>query len=114
MGLWAQDSNIRIEGYTQGTTYHITYIDTLQRDFQPEIETILQNFDLSVSTYRPNSIISKINNNVSNVVVDQYFTLCFNKAKEVWKNTDGAFDPTVFPLVNLWGVLTLYQKTLVV
>jgi thiamine biosynthesis lipoprotein len=37
------------------------------------------------------------------VVVDKYFTDCFNKAKEVWKNTDGAFDPTVYPLVNAWG-----------
>jgi len=108
----AQDSTIRIEGYTQGTTYHITYIDTLQRDFQPEIETILHNFDLSVSTYNPNSIISKINNNVSNVAVDQYFTVCFNKAKEVWKNTNGAFDPTVFPLVNLWGFGPLSNKTI--
>ena len=112
MSSKAQDSTIRIEGYTQGTTYHITYIDTLQRDFQPEIETILHNFDLSVSTYNPNSIISKINNNVSNVAVDQYFTVCFNKAKEVWKNTNGAFDPTVFPLVNLWGFGPLSNKTI--
>ena len=112
MSSKAQDSTIRIEGYTQGTTYHITYIDTLQRDFQPEIETILHNFDLSVSTYNPNSIISKINNNVSNVAVDQYFTVCFNKAKEVWKNTNGAFDPTVFPLVNLWVFRPLSNKTI--
>ncbi len=111
-GLNAQDSTIRIEGYTQGTTYHITYIDTLERDFQPEIETILHNFDLSVSTYNPNSIISKINNNVPNVIVDQYFTECFNKAKEVWKHTNGAFDPTVFPLVNLWGFGPLSSKTI--
>lgn len=111
-GLKAQDSTIRIEGYTQGTTYHITYIDTLERDFQPEIETILHNFDLSVSTYNPNSIISKINNNVPNVIIDDYFTVCFKKAKEVWKNTNGAFDPTVFPLVNLWGFGPLSNKSI--
>lgn len=35
--------------------------------------------------------------------VDHYFIACFNKAKEVWKNTNGAFDPTVYPLVNAWG-----------
>ena len=110
--LWGQDSTVRIEGYTQGTTYHITYVDTLERDFQPEIETILHNFDLSVSTYNPNSIISKINNNQKNVVLDDYFITCFNKAKEVWKNTDGAFDPTVFPLVNLWGFGPLSNNTI--
>ena len=35
--------------------------------------------------------------------VDEYFTTCFLKAKEIWKSTKGAFDPTVYPLVNEWG-----------
>ena len=100
---FSQSELIKIEGYTQGTTYHISYFDIEQRNLQPEIETILKDFDLSVSTYNPNSIITKINNNQPNVVVDQYFTACFKKAKEVWKNTNGAFDPTVLPLVNAWG-----------
>ena len=30
----------KIEGYAQGTTYHITYFDSLNRDFKPEIEKI--------------------------------------------------------------------------
>lgn len=94
---------IKIEGQAQGTTYHITYFDNQNRDFQPEIEKILKDFDLSVSTYIPNSIISKINSNEKNVIVDKYFIACFNKAKEVWKNTNGAFDPTVYPLSNAWG-----------
>jgi FAD:protein FMN transferase len=94
---------IRIEGVAQGTTYHITYFDNQNRDFKPEIEKILKDFDLSVSTYIPNSIISRINSNEKNVVVDKYFIACFKKAKEVWKNTNGAFDPTVYPLSNVWG-----------
>jgi thiamine biosynthesis lipoprotein len=94
---------IRIEGEAQGTTYHITYLDNQNRDLQPEIEKILKDFDLSVSTYIPNSIISRINSNEKNVIVDKYFIACFNKAKEVWKNTNGAFDPTVYPLSNAWG-----------
>lgn len=94
---------IRIEGEAQGTTYHITYFDGQNRDFQPEIVQILKDFDLSVSTYIPNSIISRINSNEKNVIVDKYFKACFKKAKEVWKNTNGAFDPTVFPLSNAYG-----------
>jgi thiamine biosynthesis lipoprotein len=58
---------------------------------------------LSVSTYNPNSIISKINSNQKNVKLDKYFITCFKKAKEVWKNTNGNFDPTVYSLVNAWG-----------
>jgi len=101
--LKAQQEPIKIEGYAQGTTYHITYFDEKNRDFKPAIEQILKDFDASVSTYLPTSIISKINSNQKNVRVDKYFIACFNKAKEVWKNTDGAFDPTVYPLVNAWG-----------
>jgi thiamine biosynthesis lipoprotein len=94
---------IKIEGEAQGTTYHITYFDVQNRDFQPEIVQILKDFDLSVSTYIPNSIISRINSNEKNVIVDKYFKACFKKAKEVWENTNGAFDPTVYPLSNAYG-----------
>lgn len=103
MALFAQKEPIKIEGEAQGTTYHITYYDNQNRNFKADIVQILKDFDLSVSTYIPNSIISRINSNEKNVVVDRYFTACFKKAKEVWKNTDGAFDPTVYPLVNAWG-----------
>ncbi len=101
--LHSQTEPIKIEGRAQGTTYHITYYDEQKRNFQPQIEQILTNFDQSVSTYIPTSIISRINSNQKNVKVDQYFVVCFNKAKEIWKNTNGAFDPTVYPLVNAWG-----------
>jgi thiamine biosynthesis lipoprotein len=101
--LFAQAEPILLSGYVQGTTYHISYFDAQNRDLQEEIEKLLQEFDLSVSTYNTQSIISKINRNEKKVVTDQYFNTCFIKAKEVWKNTDGAFDPTVFPLVNAWG-----------
>ncbi len=101
--ILAQEEPMRIEGYAQGSTYHIAYFDKENRDFQEDIEKILQDFDQSVSTYQPNSIISRINSNQKNVVVDKYFIACFNKAKEIWKNTNGTFDPTVYPLVNAWG-----------
>lgn len=103
VSIYSQQEPIKIEGNAQGTTYHITYFDSQNRDLQPEIEKILHDFDLSVSTYIPNSIISRINSNQKNVIVDKYFIACFNKAKEVWKNTNGAFDPTVYSLVNAWG-----------
>ena len=101
--IFSQQEPIKFGGNAQGSTYHITYYDKQNRNFQVEIEKILEDFDRSVSTYLPTSIISRINSNEKNVVVDKYFIECFNKAKEVWKNTDGAFDPTVYPLVNAWG-----------
>lgn len=101
--MQAQLEPLNIEGFAQGTTYHITYFDSLNRNLSLDVEKILQDFDKSVSTYLPSSIISRINANEKDVVVDAYFIACFNKAKEVWKNTNGAFDPTVYPLVNAWG-----------
>ena len=101
--IYSQQEPIKIEGEAQGTTYHITYFDSQNRNLKAEIEKILKDFELSVSTYLPNSIISRINSNQKDVIVDKYFKTCFNKAKEVWKNTGGAFDPTVYPLVNVYG-----------
>ncbi len=100
---YSQYEPISIEGKAQGTTYHITYYDQLNRNFQPDIETLLQDFDKSVSTYLPTSIISRINANEKEVFVDKYFIYCFNEAKRIWKETQGAFDPTVYPLVNAYG-----------
>lgn len=101
--LHAQSDIIQLDGEAQGTYYHISYYDIQNRDFQFQIDSILRDFDQSVSTYQPNSIISRINRNEQNVVLDAYFIACFNKAKKIWANTGGAFDPTVNPLVNAWG-----------
>ena len=98
-----QVESASIQGETQGTTYHIIYLDTKHRNLQPEIEKLLVDFDFSVSTYNPYSIITRVNQNDKDVLVDDYFKACFKKAKQVWKDTEGAFDPTVYPLVNMWG-----------
>lgn len=90
-------------GFIHGTIYHITYESNDDRDIKQEIEKCMHNFDKSLSTYDPNSIISKVNQNDTSVVLDYHFKTVFNKAVEVSKKTDGAFDMTVAPLVNAWG-----------
>lgn len=101
--IHAQEEAIYLEGNAQGTTYHIQYFDSKNRNLQKEIERLLKRFDASVSTYQSTSLISKINHNEKYGRTDDYFNACFLKAKEIWKLTDGAFDPTVYPLVNAWG-----------
>jgi len=101
--VFAQEEAIYLEGSAQGTTYHIQYFDVKNRNLQKDIERLLERFDASVSTYQPNSLISKINHNEKYGRIDDYFNTCFLQAKEIWKLTDGAFDPTVYPLVNAWG-----------
>lgn len=92
----------KITGFTQGTTYHITYQDRPDRELRNEIESLLHEFDLSLSTYIPESVISKVNRN-EKVEIDKYFKTVFNKGKEIYSKTNGAFDMTVAPVVNAWG-----------
>jgi len=94
---------VKFQGEIQGTYYAITYFDTENRDFQAEIDSILHDFDLSVSLWVPNSIISKVNNNDTSVVLDQYFIDNFNLSQKVALATNGNFDCTVAPLVKAWG-----------
>ncbi|MDY4248795.1 FAD:protein FMN transferase [Bacteroides pyogenes] len=89
-----------ITGLIFGTVYNITYQD--RNDLKPEIEAELKRFDQSLSTFNDSSIISRINRN-EDVVADSLFLNCFNRSLEISRETEGAFDITVAPLVNAWG-----------
>ncbi|MCF6367188.1 MAG: FAD:protein FMN transferase [Bacteroidales bacterium] len=91
----------KIAGETQGTTYHIMF-EGKQPDFKQGVDSVLRDFDMSLSTYEPNSIISKINQG-NNVEVDKHFKQMYYKAKEVTEKSGGAFDITVGPLINAYG-----------
>ncbi len=93
---------ISFGGFTQGTTYSITYKSSDTINYKEDIEYLLAEFDSSLSTYNKLSVISKINYNQSNVT-DKYFTVVYLKACEIYNKTDHAFDITVAPLVNAWG-----------
>lgn len=93
----------RIHGLTQGTDYLITYRSKDSASIQPEVNSLLHRFDLSLSTYIPNSVISRINNNEEGVEPDAYFMKVWDEAFRINALTDGAFDITVWPLVNAWG-----------
>jgi len=94
---------IKFEGNAQGTTYHITYLSDDNINHKTAIDSLLKVIDNSMSTWDPNSIISRINNNDNDVVVDSYFSAVYNKSVEVSDKTEGLFDITVGPLVNAWG-----------
>jgi len=93
----------KTEGYIQGTTYHITYEYGKYQDLKPAFEKILSDFDKSLSTYIPTSVISRINTNDPAAEADDYFLEVYSTSKEIYENTNGLFDVTVAPLVNVWG-----------
>jgi thiamine biosynthesis lipoprotein len=88
------------EGVVWTTDYHITY--EANRDLNDSIQLILGNLDMSVSPYNKASLISAINEN-STSRVDAYLRLLIDASRTVNRESGGAFDPTVMPLVNAWG-----------
>lgn len=88
------------EGMVFGTVYHITYQS--EKNYKKEIEAELQKVDNALSMFNTESVISRVNRN-EDVVVDGMFKEVFLLAEQVSKETNGAFDITVAPLVNAWG-----------
>ena len=92
-----------IEGEAQGSTYHIKYIAERDENLKPAIDSILEVIDRSMSTYRSDSAISKINQGDTTVVVGEHFRKVFEASQQIWQESEGLFDPTVGVLVNAWG-----------
>ena len=90
------------KGNTQGTYYYIKYLSINGQSFQTDIDSILNEIDLSLSIYNNNSLISNINNGDS-VNTDFLFNTVFDVSKEISEKTNGAFDPSISPLVDYWG-----------
>ncbi|MCC5916683.1 MAG: FAD:protein FMN transferase [Cryomorphaceae bacterium] len=89
-------------GRAQGSTYAISYVAPPNVHFQPAIDSILEVIDQSMSTYRPNSLISRINRGEV-LPLDEHFKVVLANSVEVHRKTDGFFDPTVYPIMKLWN-----------
>ena len=84
-----------------GTIYNITYQS--DKDLQQEIEAELMKVDGEFSMFNPQSTVARINSGDSTVERSEMFNQIYQLAQTVSKETDGAFDITVAPLVNAWG-----------
>lgn len=93
---------ISIEGTAQGTTYHIVYTDAGQRYFKKEVDSILSAIDLCLSTYRTDSEVSAFNQFDDFRYQSGHFYPVLKRSAEIYKLTNGAFDPTVMPLTEAY------------
>ena len=91
-----------MQGETQGTYYSIIYYDSLNRDLQPQTDSILQLMDCTVSLWNDNSTIRLINSGRDSIVTPLFLDLLL-KARTIRLYTDGAFDCRIGALVNLYG-----------
>ncbi|MBD1226074.1 FAD:protein FMN transferase [Xenorhabdus griffiniae] len=99
-----------LNGQTMGTYYSVKYVadssTPAPENLQKEIDRLLEEVNDQMSTYRPNSELSRFNQSRE---VNKPFPVSAATAKVVKeairinKLTEGALDVTVGPLVNLWG-----------
>ena len=101
------DSSVynRIQGDALGTTYQVVVkSESYPSVIKQSIDSIFEVVNNSMSTYRPNSIISRVNQSQNPVKVDSHFIKVFKKSQEIWKRSNGYFDPTAGSIVNLYGM----------
>jgi thiamine biosynthesis lipoprotein len=95
---------VAISGKTMGpVVYNIKYLDENGANYVTGVDSVLELFNQSLNTYRPDSEISQFNKGTSFDFVLPYFRPVLERSKYVFTETEGAFDPTVMPLVNAWG-----------
>ncbi|TXS92992.1 FAD:protein FMN transferase [Parahaliea maris] len=100
---------IKLSGHTMGTTWNVTYTDSgaLQdpEAMQAGLQAQLDEVNASMSTYRDDAEINVVNRAAVNewVGVSGAFLTVLEAALAVGEQSEGAYDVTVGPLVNLWG-----------
>ena len=92
-----------LQGQAFGTTFVIQFFSENELNIEKGIDSVFYKVNKSVSTYLPESDISKINRGDASVIVDEIFIDNFNISAEVYKITDGIFDPTIGVLRNAYG-----------
>ena len=102
----------RFGGMIQGTSYNIQFIADKDTSFKftEGIDTIFSRIDKIFSTYRDDSEISKVNSQKYTHNISEEFKKIFNISKEINKNTNGIFDPTVGIIVKDIGFSSQNNK----
>lgn len=107
LGCDKQEHYLQLSGQTMGTVWHVTLAAPASQEahLQEGIEGALQAINHSMSTYLQDSEIQQLNRHPVGqwLAVSEDFFRCLELSAEVSRQTDGALDITIAPLVNLWG-----------
>ncbi|MDP9230480.1 MAG: FAD:protein FMN transferase, partial [Bacteroidota bacterium] len=95
--------DFHITGFAQGTTYHVTYYGKDSIITKKQIDSILLVIDSSLSIYKSYSRIVAFNNSKTGITIDEHFRKVVEKSLDTYRQTNGLFDITVLPLVEVWG-----------
>mgnify|MGYP000638295300 CR=1 FL=1 len=98
-----------LQGHTMGTTYNIKVVSTPEQletlKLHEKIDTVLKQVNQQMSTYIPDSEISRFNKSPSTepVEISVGFARVLAESIRLGELSGGKLDITVGPLVNLWG-----------
>lgn len=95
-----------LQGAVWNTTYNISYNSPL--DLRDSVVAVMKRVEMSLSPFNDSSLVSRVNRG-EDPQADSLLRRIFLASQEVCRASGGAFDPTVAPLVNLWGFG--YRKT---
>lgn len=101
-----------ITGRAQGTTYVVVYYAKDSSVTQQQVDCVLKSLDQSLSIYQPNSLINQFNQSAKGLALDQHLLNVVKASISTFKNTNGLFDATVFPLVEAWGFALKKMNTI--
>ncbi|MBP5545767.1 MAG: FAD:protein FMN transferase [Bacteroidales bacterium] len=102
---------IRLSGEAQGTYYSVIYYDSQQRDLQPQIDSLLADFDLTASLWVDSSLLRRTNANLTDTLNPLLADL-LQKSLYIHHYTGGAFDCRIGRLVQAWGFSFKQQEEL--
>lgn len=94
--------NIKLSGPIFGTGYNIQYFSEDDINYQKQFDSLFNVINKSLSTYIEDSDISKLNRNEI-TKIDKHFENVFKASKIIYRQTEGAFDPTIGNVVNAWS-----------
>lgn len=98
----SQTELVKLSGPVFGTTYNIQYFSETDTNYQTQFDSLFQVVNQSLSTYIPDSDISRLNRNEL-TEVDHHFIKVFKSSKSIYRETEGVFDPTIGNVVNAWN-----------
>ncbi|MDE6267420.1 MAG: FAD:protein FMN transferase [Muribaculaceae bacterium] len=94
------DSYRSINGAVWNTTFHVTY--NSGRNLDDSIRSVMRRVELSLSPFNDSSLISAVNRG-EDVKADSLLRKVLECSRQVSRLSGGMYDPTLSPLINLWG-----------